>query len=248
MWPSPPHASCIVKFAPTGPRLHTQTASPKLIVHRPGVSQHPANPLWAFMPAWHSWFECNKELLSASESSALAVWSAAAFPGTKSVCNAWSDTHWQPAQTFPARLHRLQSQRGDSCYPPLCLTWHFLIKALNLEGRRRTSRGKQTGLCPVLKPLCCCLHLSLRCVSLTLSLSVGVWRVASVLKRCSEPSSWGLRGLSGVDLLVDSFCPASICVGHIVIDGAHWVKAYSPDAADACLCVWVRKRKGIAYM
>lgn len=109
--------------------------------HVPGVS---TNPQRAKMPAWHPWFKCNKELYSASESCLLAVLCTAAFPEAKSVCNAWSDTHWQPAQTFPAWLQWLQRQ-GEIPVPlPPCLTWHFLIKALNLGGRGQIGRLGQT--------------------------------------------------------------------------------------------------------
>lgn len=71
--------------------------------------------LIAYTPTWHPQSKCNKELFSASESCVLAVLITAAFPQAKSVCNAWSDTHWQPAQTFPAWLQRLQrlQRRGE---------------------------------------------------------------------------------------------------------------------------------------
>lgn len=108
------------------------------------------------MPAWRPRFKCNKELFSASESCVPAVRSTAAFPGSKSMCNAWSDTHWQPAQTFPAWLQRLQRQGEIPATPLPCLTWHFLIKALNLEGRgRMSSLEKETNLSPLPKPFCC---------------------------------------------------------------------------------------------
>ncbi len=119
VWPSP-YSYCVIMFAPTGVRPHPylNKLHPKLRVHVPGVFEHPVNPLLAFMPAWRPWFKCNKELSSASESCVPAVQSTAAFPGSKSVCNAWSDAHWQPAQTFPAWLQRLQRQ-GEIPAAPL---------------------------------------------------------------------------------------------------------------------------------
>lgn len=168
------------------------------------------------MPAWRPRFECNKELFSASESCVLAAWSTAAFPGSKSVCNAWSDTHWQPAQTFPARLQRLQRQReipANPPPPPSCLTLHFLIKALDLEGRgRKSSLGKQMSFNPLLK-LFACLHLSvcfwvsyfvlpqLRCWPHSLRFKKVQWTFLVRFKR----SLWGGFG-SGFQLSV--LCPS----------------------------------------
>ena len=83
--------------------------------------------------------------------------------------------------------------------PSPCLTWHFLIKALNLEGRGRMSRPGRQKLRPFSVAYTCLFILSkFRCL----------W------KKCSEPSSCGLRGLPRVDLGVDSdsFCLVSICV------------------------------------
>lgn len=54
--------------------------------------------------------------------------------GPKSQCNAWSDTHWQPAQAFPARPQGPRGWRRRDPRSPGSLTWHFLIKALNLKG------------------------------------------------------------------------------------------------------------------
>lgn len=106
-----------------------------------------------------------------------------------------------PGQTHTGNQHKhfLLGSRGSrgkgrSLLPPPCLTWHFLIKALNLEGRgRMSSLGKQTSFCPLLKPFCC-LHLSL-CfwVPYSFPLSVGVCCLVWVSKRCSEPFSWGFK-------------------------------------------------------
>lgn len=139
------HGFLFIPNVPISPRPHPHLNKPhpKPTVNFPGTPKLPANPRRAYLPAWRPQFKCNKELFSASESCAPAVLSAAAFPEAKSVCNAWSDTHWQPAQTFPAWLQRLQRQGEIPEHPqppPLpCLTWHFLIKALNLEARMRTS-------------------------------------------------------------------------------------------------------------
>lgn len=90
------------------------------------------------MPAWRRCFKRNKELVLAWESCLPAALWAAAFPEAKSVCNAWSDTHWQPAQTFPAS----RGSRGKGRFPNLS---HlsisdlalFQIKTLNLEVREK---------------------------------------------------------------------------------------------------------------
>lgn len=116
-------------------------------------------------------FKCNKELLPALESGFPAVWSAAAFPGSKSVCNAWSDAHWQPPQTFPAWLQRLQ-RRGEipQTNPPQRLTWHFLIENSKSGGLgRRTNSGPPAEAfvspTPVSLLFSLCLSLGVCCMS-----------------------------------------------------------------------------------